>query len=100
MTQAGQALSPGETPHGIEVCANMTGHHADVQRTPSSPYSEPDSGNLQVGILENEYRVLPLEVIAGENRLEAIVNQHRARFKVHFGEVSVVLLQILWEMTD
>lgn len=42
----------------------------------------------QVGILENEYRVLPLEVIAGENRLEATVNQHKARFKLNYAEVN------------
>ena len=40
-----------------------------------------------MGSIENEYRVLPMEVIAGEDRLEAIVKQHKAKFKLNFAEV-------------
>jgi tRNA G37 N-methylase Trm5 len=42
-----------------------------------------------VGILENQFRTLPLEVIAGEDRLEATVKQHMTRFKLNYAEVSI-----------
>jgi len=43
-----------------------------------------------VGILENQFRTLPLEVIAGEDRLETTVKQHMTRFKMNYAEVCLV----------
>ena len=42
----------------------------------------------KVGNIENEYRVLPLEVVAGKDTLEATIVQHKARFMLNYSEVS------------
>ena len=44
---------------------------------------------LQLGNIENEYRVFQMEVLAGEPNLETEVKQHRARFSLDFSKVSV-----------
>jgi tRNA (guanine37-N1)-methyltransferase len=45
------------------------------------------SAALQVGTIENEYRVFAMEVLAGPPSLEAEVSQHGARFRLNFAEV-------------
>ena len=42
----------------------------------------------KVGNIENAYRVLPLEVVAGKGTLEATIVQHKARFMLNYSEVS------------
>lgn len=42
---------------------------------------------LQVGTIENEYRVFQMEVLAGPPCLDTEVSQHGARFRLNFGEV-------------
>jgi len=37
--------------------------------------------------IENEFRVLPMEVIAGSSEMETVVVQHGVRFKLNFAEV-------------
>ena len=37
--------------------------------------------------IENEFRVLPMEVIAGSQELETVVIQHGVRFKLNFAQV-------------
>ena len=44
-------------------------------------------GLLQVGTIENEYRVFQMEVLAGPPCLDTEVSQHGARFRLNFGEV-------------
>ena len=46
---------------------------------------------LQVGNIENEFRVFQMEVLAGEPNLETEVKQHRARFSLDFSKVSVTI---------
>ena len=41
----------------------------------------------QVGSIENEYRVFDMEILAGEPNLETEVRQHKARFRLNYGEV-------------
>ncbi len=41
---------------------------------------------MQVGTIENEYRVFQMEVIAGDSDLETEVKQHSARFRLNYGE--------------
>lgn len=41
----------------------------------------------KLGNIENEYRVFSMEVIAGEQRLETEVVQHKAKFKLDFSQV-------------
>ena len=43
--------------------------------------------HLQVGSIENEYRVFDMEILAGEASLETEVKQHKARFRLNYGEV-------------
>ena len=40
-----------------------------------------------MGSIENEYRVFDMEVLAGEPSLETEVKQHKARFRLNYGEV-------------
>ena len=42
---------------------------------------------LQVGTIENEYRVFKMEVLAGDPDLETEVKQYRARFRLNYGDV-------------
>ena len=42
---------------------------------------------LQVGTIENEYRVFQMEILAGEPDLETEVKQYKARFRLNYGEV-------------
>jgi tRNA (guanine37-N1)-methyltransferase len=42
---------------------------------------------VQVGNIENEFRVFQMEVIAGVDDLETEVKQHKARFRLNYGEV-------------
>lgn len=42
---------------------------------------------IQVGTIENEYRVFRMEVLAGPPCLDTEVSQHGARFRLDFGEV-------------
>ena len=46
---------------------------------------------LQLGSIENEFRVFQMEVLAGEPNLETEVKQHRARFSLDFSKVSVAI---------
>lgn len=41
----------------------------------------------KLGSIENEFRVLPMELLAGEDRLDAIVKQHGCQFHLNFAEV-------------
>ncbi|EIE26693.1 hypothetical protein COCSUDRAFT_12364 [Coccomyxa subellipsoidea C-169] len=41
----------------------------------------------KVGTIENEYRVFRMEVIAGDSDLDTEVKQHKARFRLNYGEV-------------
>lgn len=43
---------------------------------------------LQLGTIENEYRVFDMEVIAGEQQFETEVSQHGVRFRLDFSKVS------------
>ncbi len=43
---------------------------------------------MQLGSIENEYRVFSMEVIAGEPKLETEVTQHGARFRLDFSQVG------------
>lgn len=43
---------------------------------------------LQVGNIENEFRVFHMDVVAGESRLETEVRQHSARFKLDYSQVQ------------
>ena len=45
---------------------------------------------LQVGTVENEFRVFQMEVLAGEARFETEVTQHSAPFRRNFAEVRTV----------
>ena len=42
---------------------------------------------LQVGTIENEYRVFKMEVLAGDPDLETEVKQYKARFRLNYGDV-------------
>ena len=42
---------------------------------------------MQVGTIDNEYRVFQMEVLAGEPDLVTEVKQHTARFRLDYGEV-------------
>jgi tRNA (guanine37-N1)-methyltransferase len=42
---------------------------------------------LQLGSIENEYRVFDMEVIAGEQAFETEVSQHGVRFRLDFSKV-------------
>ena len=44
---------------------------------------------VQVGNIENEYRVFQMDVIAGKPQLETEVKQHTARFKLDYSQVSL-----------
>ena len=44
------------------------------------------ANELQVGTIENEYRVFRMEVIAGDRDLDTEVKQHKARFRLNYGE--------------
>ena len=46
---------------------------------------------LQLGNIENEFRVFQMEVLAGEPNLETEVKQHRARFSLDFSKVTVAM---------
>ena len=46
---------------------------------------------MQVGTIENEYRVFQMEVIAGASDLETEVKQHKARFRLNYGEGETAL---------
>ena len=50
---------------------------------------------LQVGSIENEYRVFQMEVLAGEPKLTTQVKQYNARFNLDFSKVGYYLLQML-----
>lgn len=43
---------------------------------------------LQLGTIENEYRVFDMEVIAGEQQFETEISQHGVRFRLDFSKVS------------
>jgi tRNA (guanine37-N1)-methyltransferase len=43
---------------------------------------------LQVGSIENEFRVFQMEVLAGEPSFETEVKQHTARFRLDFSQVK------------
>jgi tRNA (guanine37-N1)-methyltransferase len=43
---------------------------------------------MQVGSIENEYRVFTMEVLAGEPCMETEVVQHGARFALDFSQVG------------
>lgn len=47
---------------------------------------------VQVGQIENEYRVFNMEVLAGEDNFEAEVSQHGARFRLDFSKVGTTPL--------
>jgi tRNA (guanine37-N1)-methyltransferase len=40
-----------------------------------------------VASIENEFRVFPMELLAGEDNMETEVRQHGARFKLDFKQV-------------
>ena len=42
---------------------------------------------LQVGTIENEFRVFKMEVLAGDPDLETEVKQYKARFRLNYGDV-------------
>jgi tRNA (guanine37-N1)-methyltransferase len=44
-------------------------------------------GVVQLGSIENEYRVFDMEVIAGEQAFETEVSQHGVRFRLDFSKV-------------
>lgn len=46
---------------------------------------------LQLGNIENEFRVFQMEVLAGEPSLETEVKQHKARFSLDFSKVIAIL---------
>lgn len=48
--------------------------------------SKDAANELQVGTIENEYRVFRMEVIAGDRDLDTEVKQHKARFRLNYGE--------------
>ena len=48
---------------------------------------------MQVGNIENEYRVFDMEVIAGEDKMETEVRQSGARFCLDFSKVSLMMDQ-------
>ncbi len=45
---------------------------------------------LQVGSIDNEFRVFNMEVLAGRDSTETEVVQHKARFKLDFAKVGGV----------
>ena len=46
---------------------------------------------MQVGTITNDYRVFQMEVVAGEAQTETEVVQHKARFKLDFSKVPVLV---------
>jgi tRNA G37 N-methylase Trm5 len=46
---------------------------------------------LQLGSIENEYRVFDMEVIAGEQAFETEVSQHGVRFRLDFSKVRCLM---------
>ena len=47
--------------------------------------------HLQVGNIENEYRVFQMDVIAGKHDLETEVKQHTARFKLDYSKARLTV---------
>ena len=47
----------------------------------------PPPPNMQVGQIDNEYRVFNMEVLAGEPSFETEVLQHGIRFRLDFSKV-------------
>ncbi len=43
--------------------------------------------DVQVGTIENEFRVFKMEILAGDSDLETEVKQYKARFRLNYGEV-------------
>ena len=50
--------------------------------------SSAEPAALQVGSIENEFRVFQMEVLAGPPSLEAEVKQHGATFSLNFGQAG------------
>lgn len=46
---------------------------------------------VQVGTITNDYRVFQMEVVAGEAQTETEVVQHKARFKLDFSKVAILV---------
>ena len=51
-----------------------------------------DLCDLQVGSIENEYRIFEMEVVAGDDDLETEVKQHKARFQLNFAQVKRIFV--------
>ena len=43
--------------------------------------------DVQVGTIENKFRVFKMEILAGDPDLETEVKQYKARFQLNYGEV-------------
>ncbi len=49
--------------------------------------SSTHEADVQVGTIENEFRVFKMEILAGDSDLETEVKQYKARFRLNYGEV-------------
>lgn len=54
------------------------------------PHSASLERPLQVASIENEFRVFPMELLAGKGSMETEVRQHGARFRLDFGKARGV----------
>ena len=84
------------TAHGIldrhpnkRTCASHTDHESHTTQVILDKNLYLRTIVNKVGSIETEYRVFPMEVIAGDACLETEVQQHGARFRLDFSQVSV-----------
>lgn len=79
-----------------KVCACRQSLHVREGAKGYAPSCQLEDANhrpppVQVGTITNDYRVFQMEVVAGEAQTETEVVQHKARFKLDFSKVAILV---------